>query len=67
MKKFIDLVVVGEASIDDVDDYVEKWHQGDSEEDLHDYLGLTWNEYIEWVAHNSYLQEIIDDRMRSKR
>jgi len=30
-------------------DLIEKWHEGESELQLHEYLGLTWEQYAHWV------------------
>jgi hypothetical protein len=44
----------------DIDDFVEAWHQaGGFGQELHDYLGLTWNEYALWVERPSTLRAII--------
>jgi len=29
----------------DIDDYIDEWHNGDSNKELHEYLGMTWDEY----------------------
>ncbi len=31
------------------EDAIEKWHQGDGEIPIHEYLGLTWAKYCEMV------------------
>lgn len=33
----------------DIDDLVDEWHKGDSDLPLHEYLGMTWDEYQAWV------------------
>ena len=63
---FINKCVNGEASIEDVDDYVDKWHDGDSDKKLHDYLGMTWFEYSMWVTKPSMLGDIVDCRKTGK-
>jgi hypothetical protein len=60
--RYLDLAVVGQASLDDVDDFVAEWHVGFSGEPLHEYLGMTWDEYVLWVKHPSALASIIDRR-----
>lgn len=51
---FMDRVLEGRAYATDIDDYVEYWHEAPEGSDaagkeLHDFLGLTWNEYKLWV------------------
>lgn len=46
---YLDRVLGGTALLSDIDDYVERWHQGDDPEPLHEFLGLTWDEYRLWT------------------
>lgn len=32
-----------------IEQYIEKWHEGNSQQSLHDYLGLTWDQYKAWA------------------
>jgi hypothetical protein len=32
-----------------IKDKIEEWHNSDSELKLHEYLGMTWEEYKTWV------------------
>lgn len=49
------------ASPNDIDDYVESWHQGTASDlDLHQYLGFTKEEYNQWALHPSQIQDILD-------
>lgn len=32
-----------------IDALIEAWHTGDSDIPLHEYLGLTWQEYLDWL------------------
>lgn len=47
--KFLDLVIRGGVTEQDFEDYVEAWHEGDSDEPLHEFLGLTREEYASIV------------------
>lgn len=40
-----------ELSMEDVPiaDRIDAWHNSDSDLPLHDYLGMTWEEYQQWV------------------
>ncbi|MGS2779908.1 hypothetical protein ACVBAX_21455 [Robertmurraya sp. GLU-23] len=34
---------------DNIYDFIEEWHNSDSEKELHEYLGLTFEQYAYWV------------------
>jgi hypothetical protein len=39
----------------ELDDAVTAWHEGAGADiDLHDYLGLTWEEYSAWIESGTY-------------
>ena len=63
-KTFIDKCVSGEIiDLDTIDDWVDAWHTDtNGEEPLHEFLGMTWEEYGLWVCHPSVLDEIIEVR-----
>lgn len=61
---FIEDVLSGDARLDDVDDYVERWHTAPRESpiakmQLHEYLGLTRDEYGKWVEQSAYMKSIV--------
>lgn len=58
---FIDLCINGEAFAFEIDDYVDKWHDGEAGQDqeLHDFLGMNQNEYSLWAITPSMLPFII--------
>lgn len=37
---------------ENIDDLIDMWHESDSELPLHTYLGLTEEQYAEWVETN---------------
>lgn len=48
--RFIDLYNVGILDADDIDDAIDGWHDGPNEgRELHEYLGLTFEQYKKWV------------------
>lgn len=59
MSSFIEMCVLGEALLEDIDDYVEKWHFSDSALPLHKFLGMTKSEYSLWVADPNVLPFIV--------
>jgi len=63
---FIDLCLEGEVLEDEIDDFVEKWHESDDvPEQLHDYLGMSWEEYSVWATKPSILPFILSARKKN--
>ena len=60
--KFVDLCLRGDASPDQIDDFVDLWHDGDSEGSLAEFLGLSDKEYALWVETPKSLATILDAR-----
>jgi hypothetical protein len=57
---FVDACLQGEALIEDIDEYIERWHEGDSEKELHEFLGFTKDEYELWLHNdNSIIKSIL--------
>lgn len=61
-QRYIDDVLEGRALLGDITDYVEKWHQTRDDSELHDYLGLSWDEYRLWVERPQSLRLIVAAR-----
>jgi hypothetical protein len=62
-QNFVDAVLAGHATADDVDDWIEKWHTTDTGEiELHEFLGLSENEMELWVGSHTTLEQIIARR-----
>ena len=40
---FIELCVKGEVLIDEIDNFVDEWHQSPQDIELHEFLGMTWD------------------------
>ena len=64
MSDFIQKCLIGDALLEDIDDYIDDWHQGDSGLSLHEFLGMTRNEYYLWVEDPSCLPYIVNARIR---
>ena len=48
-KSFADAVIDGTAKFEDIDIWIEAWHDDPTiVVPLHTYLGLTWSEYQQW-------------------
>lgn len=63
---FISLCVRGEVLPEEIDDFIEAWHNSDSDLELHEYLGMSWDEYSAWVADASVLPLIITSHRTQK-
>lgn len=63
--KFVNLCVDGQYRIEDVDDFIDQWHEGASENDLHEFLGMSWDEYASWVTNPSVLPCVIKARKKA--
>jgi len=48
-EKFYQLYLVNKLTLDDIDDYIEQWHTGDSEEEIYKFLGMNQDIYRLWV------------------
>jgi hypothetical protein len=60
---FVDAVLAGLASPDDVDDWIERWHATDTgETELHEFLGLLETEMESWLQSGETLEQIITRR-----
>jgi hypothetical protein len=57
---YLDQVLDGDTIWTDIDDFVQAWHDGKGRgQELHDYLGLPWDEYALWVERPDTLRAII--------
>jgi hypothetical protein len=62
IKSFIQLCIEGKAKPESIEDWVDEWHDLDVNipMPLHEYLGMTWEEYGQWVQNPSTLSAIIE-------
>lgn len=58
-KKFIDLCLRGEVLLEEIDDWIDQWHDTPQKQELHEYLGMDWDEYSSWVNMPAILPFII--------
>lgn len=59
MSDFITKCVIGEAFLDEIDDYIDDWHDGDSDQSMHEFLGMTHTEYRLWIKDPNSLPQIV--------
>jgi hypothetical protein len=63
MKTFINQVLDGEATVDDIDFVIEQWHQdGNYDANLASYLGMTITEYTAFLTDNDVLARVVKTR-----
>lgn len=43
-----------EVTLDNIHDLIEEWHESDSDKELHEYLGMSFEEYAYWVQTDSF-------------
>lgn len=60
MSNFIEKCLEGRALPDEIDDFVDSWHEEDTDEPLYHFLGMTKREYSLWVADPDVLPYIIN-------
>jgi len=67
---FFDLYSRGAVAAEAIEDWVERWHQGQDPaavgRDLHDYLGLSLPEYQVWVYDPDALPVLLDARRQER-
>ena len=56
---FVELCLTGEASDRDIDDFVNRWHEGNDPKELSEFLGMTEEEYDLWVEQPESLRHIL--------
>ncbi|MFG1674130.1 hypothetical protein [Micromonospora sp. NPDC049282] len=68
---FMDDVLRGHATLDEIDEYIERWHDATdgsqaASMELHEFLGMTWEEYRLWGERPESLRFTVAAR-RAKR
>ena len=65
---FMDLYSGGHVVADEIDDFVDRWHEetpvAGLPVPLHEFLGMTRDEYEAWVHDASVLPQIVRARMK---
>jgi hypothetical protein len=59
---FFDRCLAGEVATDEIDDFVDAWHGDPESGELHDYLGMTGEEYSLWLRAPDTLPCILKAR-----
>lgn len=61
MATFIELVKQGKYTPGQIDDWVEAWHESGSEKELHEAIGMSWEQYGRWAKNTGTLLEILSE------
>lgn len=56
---FIQDCINGLANPIDIDDYIDIWHESDSDKKIYEFLGMEFSEYSRFVKDDRCLLEII--------
>ncbi|OEC44056.1 hypothetical protein [Aeromonas sp. DNP9] len=60
---FVDLCLNGDVLEDEIDHFVDDWHDNENiTVELHEYLGMSWDEYSVWATKPSILPFILSAR-----
>jgi hypothetical protein len=66
-KTFVERCVLGEVQMCEINDFVARWHGSlKGSITLHNFLGMTWTEYCEWVKDPNVLPAIIEVHKNEK-
>ena len=67
MRTFLEMVLSGDAKSEDVDDFVDRWHEGRDARTLAEAMGMSDDEYALWVEKSDALALIIEARTAGMR
>jgi hypothetical protein len=59
MYNFIDACSKGFALLEEIDDYIDSWHESDTDLTIYEFLGMKKKEYALYVEDESYLAIIV--------
>ena len=65
-QSFLSLALSGKAMTDEIDDYVDLWHEQPMGLSLHDYLGMNREEFNLWLDEPDMLPLIITSRKTNR-
>lgn len=66
MYNFIERCIKGQVLLEEIDDFIDEWHEGNSSEPLHQYLGMSKKEYSLFVEDENYLAIIVTAHKEKK-
>lgn len=66
-RTFIDAVIAGDATPDQLEKWFEVWHELPAPVWLIEYLGLTWDEYAAWAEGRATESETVEAAIARRR
>lgn len=60
MSNFFEKYMNDEVTVDDLDDFLEEWHNSASNLEIDEYLGLTEEQYFAWCQDPEKLKQMLD-------
>ncbi|OQW90641.1 MAG: hypothetical protein BWK79_19285 [Beggiatoa sp. IS2] len=63
---FIDLCLSGDVLLEEIDEWIDEWHDSPQKQELHDFLGMNWAEYSSWVSMPEILPFIVTAHKENK-
>jgi hypothetical protein len=67
MSNFVDMCVQGDVLLEEVDDFVDEWHEsGGNGIPLHTYLGMNRSEYSLWTVDPDVLPFVVAARRENR-
>lgn len=63
MSSFMELALKSDVLLDEIDDFVDAWHEGAGDSSLAEFLGMTSDEYALWATSPALLSHIVTARM----
>ncbi len=61
-RTFLGAVIAGQESADQIDLWVDRWHEQDGKTPLSAFLGFTEEEYTNWMLAPASLPHIVETR-----
>jgi len=65
-RSFLTLCLDGKATPEEIDGFVDRWHDAPADRALHEFLGMTEEEYSLWLRVPDALPYIHDARRHNK-
>ena len=64
---FVEAVKDGVATLDDIHEWIDAWHESPTDDGLlHTYLGLTWEQSGRWVQSPKTLGESVEEQLKEQ-
>ncbi len=61
-QSFMSLALDGYVLADEIEDFIESWHASDSDAEIYEFLGMTFEEYSLWASDPDTIELILSAR-----